>query len=82
MQYGQDSEWRLGTCNSTRFEYNNFKKYFQRCCLKPSEQTLTCINTKNPYGWDGGYIEIQGHRYCNDFMSYRLTQKITIRSTF
>ena len=82
IQYGSDSQWLLGTCNSIGKEYKNFKKYIDRCCLKPGQYTLTCINTKNPYGWGDGYVEIQGHRYCDDFMSYRLLQKITIRSKF
>ena len=58
--------------------YGNNQNYIQKCCLKPGQQTLTCINTIKPYGWDDGYIEIQGHRYCNDFMSYRSMQTITI----
>ena len=82
IQYGSDSQWLLGTCNSIGKEYKNFKKYIDRCCLKPGQYTLTCINTKNPYGWGDGYVEIQGHRYCDDFMSYRLLQKISIRSKF
>ena len=80
LQHGSESEWRLGSCNSIGIKYGDHEKYIQRCCLEPDEYTLTCINKIKPFGWGDGYIEIQGHRYCDDFMSYRLMQKVTIRS--
>ena len=79
VQQGEYSEWHLGPCNNLGTEYVNHRNYIQRCCLEPGQHTLTCINKRKPYGWDDGYIEIQGHRYCNDFMSYKITQKITIK---
>ena len=79
VQHGEDSEWHLGSCNSLGVVYGNHQTYIQKCCLKPGQQTLTCINKRKSYGWDDGYIEIQGHRYCNDFMSYRIMQRITIK---
>ena len=78
--HGADLMWWLGTCGSNGFMYENYKKYIFRCCLGPGQHTLTCINKQNPYGWGDGHIEIQGHRYCNDFISYRLIQQIMIRS--
>ena len=78
VHHGSDSEWQLGICDGKGTTYQNFREYLQRCCIKPGKHTLTCTNRRNPYGWDEGYIEIQGHRYCNDFMSYRLMQKIII----
>jgi len=79
--HGSNTEWSLGACDSTEIAYENLQKYVQRCCLEPGQHTLTCINNRTPYGWGDGYIEIQGHRYCDDFMSYRLIQTVTIRST-
>ena len=79
LQYS-DIEWRLGICEQVVSEYIPYKKYIQRCCLKPQQHILTCINKKVPRGWGDGYIEIQGHRYCDDFMAYKLMQKVTIRS--
>ena len=80
MQYGLDSDWQLGTCGNVGTKHGNYIRVIQRCCLRPGPYVLTCINKKKPYGWGEGYIEIQGHRYCNDFMSYRIMQKITIKS--
>ena len=80
LQLDANAEWRLGTCNNIGIEYENYKEYIQRCCLKPGEYTLTCMNKQSPNGWGPGYIEIQGQRYCDDFMSFKLMQKISIRS--
>ena len=79
LQHGVHSKWKLGHCNSIGIDYDNKMQYIHKCCLKPGLHTLTCINKREPYGWDEGYIEIQGHRYCNDFLSYRLMQRITIK---
>ena len=80
MEYGFDSEWQLGTCGNVGTTLGNYGRSIQRCCLRPGQYVLTCSNKMNPYGWGEGYIEIQGHRYCNDFMSYRIMQKVTVRS--
>ena len=80
VQFGSDSEWKIGTCDSIGMKYENDHRYIHRCCLKPGQYTLECTNKRNPYGWNDGYIEIQGHRYCDDFMSYRLLQTIDIKS--
>ena len=80
MQYGSDTQWQVGVCNSFDITYSDNEKYIKRCCLELGLHTLTCTNKRNPYGWGDGYIEIQGHRYCNDFMSFRLMNRITIRS--
>ena len=77
---GKDVEWHIGTCNSLEITYQETNRYLHRCCLQPGEYLLTCINKRNPYGWNHGYIEIQGHRYCDDFLSYKSMQKITIKS--
>ena len=80
IQFGSDSEWQLGTCQSEEIRYENYKQYIQSCCLNLGYHILTCINKRYPYGWGDGFIEIQGHRYCDDFMAYQLMQKIAIRS--
>ena len=82
VQYGSDAEWQLGTCNSTGIQYEGYSNYVHRCCLAQGQYTLTCINKSRPAGWDEDFIEIQGHRYCNDFMSYRMMQKIKIEGTY
>ena len=38
----------------------------QTCCLTPGNYTLTCMDSYAD-GWHGGYIQIGGSLYCNDF---------------
>ena len=52
-------------------------KYVETCCLAPGNYILTCRDTgKN--GWGGGFVEIQGHKYCHDFVGYSSMQKVTV----
>ena len=80
VRYASDFEWQLGTCNSHGIEQiSGNTKFIHRCCLRPGKYTLTCIRKNGPYGWNEGFVEIQGHRYCNDFLSYKLMQEIRIK---
>ena len=48
------------------------------CCLPPGEYTLEC---KDSYGdgWHGGYITVNGAKYCENFDSSSLeTHEILI----
>ena len=76
---GPEMEWQFSSCSSFGISYDKYTKYIHRCCLGPGNHTLICKNKKSPYGWDDGYIEIQGHRYCDDFLSYRLIQRISLQ---
>ena len=63
--------WKLGSCTSTK---NIGKRDLaniltKRCCLEPGEFILSC-HSKVPHGWNGGYMDFQGDRYCNDFTGY------------
>ena len=46
--------------------------------MLPKLQTLTCFNIEKPEGWKIGYIELRGHRYCDDFLSYKAMRRIQI----
>ena len=71
-------KWSLGNCSSS-YEYRRIDfGHSERCCLTPGMYTLTCENTKTPVGWYDGYVEIQGHKYCHDFMGYKAMRQITI----
>ena len=70
--------WSFGHCYSA-YEYRRTDyRHSERCCLIPGKFTLTCENTKKPVGWYEGYVEIQGHKYCHDFMGYKAMRQITI----
>ena len=65
--YGSENSWTFGKCKSSQ-QYASRQTYTTKCCLAKGEHTLTC---KDSYGdgWHGGYLEIQGNKYCKDFKS-------------
>ena len=63
--YAWENTWSLGTCGSNR-EYISNVDYTETCCLDPGQYHLRC-NDNGQDGWHGGFIEIQGTRYCQDF---------------
>ena len=65
--YGNEISWTLGSCESNG-SYGNNGEYTQQCCLMPGRYNLAC---KDSYGdgWHGGYIEVDGIKYCESFTS-------------
>ena len=78
---GQLIDWMLGPCSRAQNYVDDYTVYVERCCIAPGIHTLTCVNKAKGEGWKNGYIEIQGHRYCDDFMSYRAMRKVEILGT-
>ena len=74
-------EWEIGSCNnavkSSRGAYDTI---IQRCCLAPGRYTLHCINhyLEIGGGWKGGFVEIFGHTYCDDFVGHWSMRNIEI----
>jgi len=62
--YGNENSWTLGTCY--QHGYQNDQVYTEECCLDAGKHTLTCDDTWKD-GWHGGFIVIQGKKYCEDF---------------
>ena len=69
--WAREISWSIGSCSSNQV-YKNRKVYAKQCCLAPGDHTLNC---KDSYGdgWQGGFIEIYGRRYCEDFKSGKLS---------
>ena len=71
------ASWKFGSCHSSLL-YGYNKQYTERCCLAPAlEYTLIC-KMVNGFGWGDGFMEIEGHRYCDDFIGYRAMRRVTI----
>ena len=68
-------KWTFGNCTSLSI-YEDYTQYFQRCCLPPGPHILTCVNVEKPEGWKNAFIDINGRRFCDDFMSFTLMEKI------
>ena len=65
FEYGDESSWTLADCSSED-TYGNYQEYSQQCCLTHGSYTLEC---KDSYadGWHGGYIKVDGVKYCESF---------------
>ena len=76
--WGSEVSWTFGKCKSSQ-RYASRRTYTMSCCLLKGEHTLTC---KDSYGdgWHGGYLEIEGKKYCKDFTAGReKTAKVHIK---
>jgi len=64
-EYGYENSWTFGSCSSNQ-EYGDDQQYTVQCCQPAGNYELTC---KCSYGdgWHGGYIQIGGEKYCDDF---------------
>ena len=76
--YGSDISWTLDSCQSNG-GYGDYNEYTQQCCLEPGSYSLECKDSWGD-GWNGGYIELDGVKYCDGFTSgTEETHEITIR---
>lgn len=67
--WGVEISWTFGSCESAAAgTYGNNAKYTEQCTLAPGTYTLTCKDTYGD-GWNRGYLEIQGTKYCKNFKS-------------
>ena len=64
-EYGNENSWSLGTCLSNQ-AYDDNLEYTEECCLDAGVYTLKC---KDEFadGWSGGFMDIQGKQYCENF---------------
>ena len=75
--------WKLGACSSlnsieagSTYQYSAI--YIERCCLDSGRYTLVCYNSPPAKGWNNAHIIINGHQYCDDFVTYESFQKILV----
>ena len=75
--------WKLGACSSlnsieagSTYQYSAL--YTERCCLDSGRYTLVCYNSPPAKGWNNAHILINGHQYCDDFVTYESFQKIYV----
>lgn len=65
--WGYENSWHMGDCRSNQ-RYSSRQEYTQECCLRQEEMALTCDCSYGD-GWHGGYLEVNGNRYCESFLS-------------
>ena len=74
------SEWTMGSCFGPKYNksYLHNEVWYDRCCLPEGQYTLTCKNTKSVYGWGDSTFEINGERYCDDFVGFTAMRSILV----
>ena len=76
------ASWTLGDCSSNQV-YDDYTQYTEQCCLLPGEYTLRCKGA-DVSGFQGGYVEIQGNKYCEGYSwaDYYQEHQVTIRGIY
>merc|ERR1719401_3001532 len=68
-QWAYEMSWTIGgECSkSSSVTFQDHQIYEQTCCAQYfSGLTVHCVDAYGD-GWNGGYLEIAGRRYCEDF---------------
>ena len=74
--YGNEISWTLGHCSNHDF-YGDNQEYSSRCCLSHGNHNLECKDAWND-GWNGGYITVDGVKFCENFNTGSVTIDIMI----
>ena len=87
--HGIENSWNIGCVdhycqiciNERKFDLHN--TYDRECCLfeDQKEYNINCYDSYKD-GWHGGYLEINGVKYCEDFLegymaNYTMTKSNT-----
>ena len=76
-QSGPEISWSLGDCSSNQ-TLGDKQSNTTFCCLNYGNHNLNCTN-----GGNGGFIEIQGKKYCEDTIEDgTLSMKVAIKGMF
>ena len=80
--WAEEITWNIGgTCNSKDLgKYENNKEDTDECCVAKGQDEFV-ITCKDSYGdgWHGGYLEINGKKYCASFESgTKFTDKLSL----
>ena len=74
-------QWRMGSCYGPKHgrKYQGTPIHHDRCCLRPGQYTLTCINKQSIYGWGNIKFEIDGKGYCDDFIGFKSMRTVHVQ---
>ena len=75
--YAIEISWSLGSCSSNK-QYEDYQDYTQECCLPLGSYTLKCKDSYND-GWHGGFVEVDGVKYCETFSGSVMKNEIVVR---
>ena len=75
QSWGVEVTWSIdckdescATCTNKQ-DYGDNSEYSQQCCMPEDKEefTIYCVDAYGD-GWHGGYLEIDGTKYCVDFL--------------
>merc|ERR1711997_20697 len=66
--YGNENTWTFGDCHTDSKYPDNSMINLGECCLSYGEHDLTCRDFWSD-GWHGGYVLVDGIKFCNHFNS-------------
>ena len=75
-RWAEEITWSIGSCRSSQ-SYMNFNVFTQQCCLADGDYKIKCQDSYAD-GWHGGYLEINGQKYCEDFTGSLQETDLTI----
>ena len=81
VSQGSEISWTLGSCKNEKIYGWYGAQYTQECCQAPGAIELECKDSSGD-GWNGGYLEIEGNKYCDDFASGKeKKEQVTVTGT-
>ena len=78
-RYAQEARWEISNtdCKSGEQYQENEKTHDITCQLPAGQQLLVCEDIYGD-GWNGGWIEILGERYCDWFDDEKKEHTLTV----
>ena len=78
--YGHENSWNIGCADqycqmcANDVTFSSRGQHHQKCCLPAdqNEYSINCFDSSED-GWHGGYLEINGIKYCEDFLDGSMT---------
>ena len=78
---GEETNWSVGSCEN-EYVFEDHKTVSQTCCLEKGINPIMCkangltgslwinedFETEGGHGWGGGYLEINGQKFCDRFL--------------
>ena len=83
-KWANEISWSIGPCVSNGLStctanagYLNNQNFTQQCCLLAGDYNITCNDCYGD-GWRGGYLEINGTKYCETFTGKEYQVDLTL----
>ena len=90
--FGNEIQWSLSENCSSDYTYDDYydeigyadnQDHVKHCCVTDGIYNVVCRDHGND-GWHGGYLTINGTRFCDDWGEYeddQISTAVTIRGT-